>query len=58
MRQSAVRIFAIPALVALASAAGLAGALAGDGVSDMFAAALVAVPPAIFCACLARRRGR
>jgi len=55
-RQSAIRIFAIPALVALASGAGLAGALVGDGVS--FASALVALPAAIFCVCLARRRGR
>jgi F0F1-type ATP synthase assembly protein I len=57
-RQSAIRIFAIPALVALASGAGLAGALVGDGVSDTFASALVALPAAIFCVCLARRRGR
>lgn len=48
----------MPALVALASSAGLAGALVGDGVSDAFASALVALPAAIFCACLARRWGR
>ncbi len=40
-RQSLAQIFAVPALIALASAMGLAGALVGEGVWDT---RFVAVP--------------
>jgi hypothetical protein len=51
-RQSLAQIFAVPALIALASAMGLAGALVGEGVWDTLSSLCLAVPAAIFCACV------
>jgi hypothetical protein len=59
VRQSLGRIFAAPAIVALASAAGLTGALVGDGLWDLLSCLGLAVPALLFLACLLLgRRGR
>jgi hypothetical protein len=59
MRQSLGQIFAAPAIVAFASAAGLTGALVGDGMWDLLSSMCLAVPAVLFGACLLLgRRGR
>ena len=58
MRQSIAQIFAAPAVVALASAAGLIGALVGDGIWDLLSSICLAVPAVLFGACLLRSRPR
>ena len=55
-RQSLSQIFAAPALVALLSAAGLAGALVGDGIWDWLSSICLAIPVAIFAVCVVRRK--
>jgi hypothetical protein len=55
-RQSLRQIFAVPALIALASAMGLAGALVGEGVWDVVSSLCLATPAIIFCACVAWKR--
>ncbi len=55
-RQSLSQIFAAPALVALLSAAGLAGALVGDGIWDWLSSICLAIPVAIFGVCVVRRK--
>jgi hypothetical protein len=55
-RQPLARIFAVPALVAVISAAGLAGALVGDGIWDWLSSICLAIPPVIFLACVSRRK--
>ena len=55
-RQSLRRIFAAPALIALASGAGLVGALVGDGPWDVASSLCLAIPAIIFCACVAWRK--
>jgi low temperature requirement protein LtrA len=57
-RQSLRQIFALPALVGLASLAGLIGALVGDGVWDLLWSMGLAIPAALFFVCLARSRLR
>jgi len=56
LRQSLGQIFAVPALVALASALGLAGALVGDGIWDWLSSICLAIPPVIFGVCVVRRK--
>ena len=51
-RQSLAQIFAVPALIALASAMGLVGALVGEGVWDLVSSLCLAIPAIIFCACV------
>ena len=55
-RQSLAQIFAVPALIALASAMGLVGALVGEGVWDTLSSLCLAVPAIIFCACVTWKR--
>jgi xanthosine utilization system XapX-like protein len=55
-RQSLRRIFALPALIALASAIGLVGALVGEGVWDVASSLCLAIPAIVFCACVAWRK--
>jgi xanthosine utilization system XapX-like protein len=55
-RQSLRQIFAVPAVIALASAMGLVGALVGEGVWDALSSLCVAIPAIIFCACVAWKR--
>jgi xanthosine utilization system XapX-like protein len=55
-RQSLVQVFAVPALIALASVMGLVGALVGDGVWDVVSSLCLAIPAIIFCACVAWKR--
>jgi hypothetical protein len=55
-RQSLAQIFAVPALIALASAMGLAGALVGEGVWDVASSLCLAIPAIIFCGCVAWRK--
>jgi hypothetical protein len=52
-RRSLRQVFAVPALIALASVTGLVGALVADGVWDTLASLCLAVPAAIFCAYVA-----
>jgi xanthosine utilization system XapX-like protein len=52
LRQSLPQIFVVPALIALASAVGLVGALVGDGVWDVASSLCLAIPAVIFCACV------
>jgi hypothetical protein len=42
----------VPALIALASAMGLVGALVGEGVWDVVSSLCLAIPAIIFCACV------
>jgi len=46
----------MPALVALVSVVGLAGALVGDGIWDWLSSICLAIPPAIFGVCVVRRK--
>ena len=55
-RQSLRQIFAVPALIAVASAMGLAGALVGEGAWDVVSSLCLAIPAIIFCACVAWKR--
>ena len=55
-RQSLGQVFAVPALIALASAMGLFGALVGDGAWDVASSLCLAIPAVIFCACVAWKR--
>jgi len=55
-RQSVWQIFAVPALVALASVLGLVGALVGDGIWDWLSSICLAIPVAIFAVCVVRRK--
>ena len=55
-RQSLRQIFAVPALIALASAMGLVGALVGEGVWDVVSSLCLAIPAIIFCACVAWKK--
>jgi hypothetical protein len=51
-RQPLRQIFVVPALIALATAIGLVGALVGEGVWDTLSSLCLAVPAVIFCACV------
>jgi xanthosine utilization system XapX-like protein len=55
-RRSLGQIFVAPALIALASAIGLVGALVGDGVWDVVSSLCLAIPAIIFCSCVAWKR--
>ena len=55
-RQSLGQVFAVPALIALASAMGLIGALVGDGVWDVASSLCLAIPAVVFCACVAWKK--
>jgi hypothetical protein len=55
-RQSLGQIFTVPALIALTSAVGLLAALVGDGIWDVLSSLCLAIPAAIFCACVVRRK--
>jgi xanthosine utilization system XapX-like protein len=56
LRQSVWQIFAVPALVALASVLGLVGALVGDGIWDWLSSICLAIPAAIFGVSVAWRK--
>jgi len=57
-RRTAREIFAIPALVGMLSAAGLASALVGDGVWDAVSWLALLIPVALYGACVFVRRSQ